>query len=79
MIAGILRILGSVGILVLAVPPALAGAELLLRGNTLVGAGLLGVALTMVVLDRYVTTPGDLPELVVDRVVGAVLAPSDEE
>jgi len=76
---GILRLLGSVTILVLALPPALAGVELLFRGNLLVGGGLLGAALTMVVLDQYVTTPGDLPELVAGKLRDALVGSPDEE
>jgi hypothetical protein len=76
---GILRLLGSVTILVLALPPALAGVELLFRGNLLVGGGLLGAALTMVVLDQYVTTPSDLPELVVGKLRDALVGSPDEE
>lgn len=76
---GILRMLGSVTVLVFAIPPALAGLEFLLRGELLVGAGLLGAALTMVTLDRYVRTPGDLPGLVARKLVDTVVGSSDEE
>lgn len=77
---GILEMLGSVSILMIAIPPALAGAELLLRGNFVVGAGLLGVAIAMVVADQYIMTPGDLPKLVASKLVSAVVrTPEDEE
>jgi len=76
---GILRMLGSVTVLAVAIPPALAGAEFLLRGNVLVGAGLLGAALTVVTLDRYVTRPGELPELIAGKLVDAVVRPPDRE
>jgi hypothetical protein len=76
---GILEMLGSVATLVSAIPPAFAGVGLLLRGNPIVGGSLLGVALGMVAVDRYVTTPGDLPELIASKVVGAVVRSPDEE
>jgi hypothetical protein len=75
---GILEMIGSVMVLIFAIPAALAGVELLLGGNPL-GAGLLGAALTMVVVDQYVTTFGDLPTLIVSKVVGTVAQPPDEE
>jgi hypothetical protein len=76
---GILRMFGSVTILAFTIPPALAGAEFLLRGDIFVGAGLLGAALTMVTLDRYVTTPGDLPGVIAGKLVETVVRSSDEE
>jgi hypothetical protein len=75
---GILETLGSVTVLMVAIPPAFAGAGLLLGGN-LVGVALLGVALAMVAADQYITTPGDLPVLVVSKLVGVVARPPDEE
>jgi hypothetical protein len=76
---GILEMLGSVTILMVAVPPAFAGATLLLGGNLAVGAGLLTVALGMVAADQYITTPGDLPVLVASKFVGIVARQPDEE
>jgi len=76
---GILEMLGSVTTLLFAIPLALAGGELLLGGHRFVGVGLLGIALVMVVVDHYVTGPGDLPELVASKLVGAVVQPPDEE
>lgn len=76
---GILELLGSAATLIFALPLALAGGELLLRGHRFVGVGLLGIALVMVVVDHYVTGPGDLPELVASKLVGAVVQPPEEE
>jgi len=76
---GILKMLGSVTILMVAIPPAYAGAELLLSGNLAVGVALLGVALAMVVADHYVTTPGDLPVAVASKLVDVVALSPDEE
>ncbi|WP_336328191.1 DUF7533 family protein [Halovenus sp. HT40] len=76
---GILEMLGSMATLIFAIPLALAGGELVFRGNLPVGVGLLAVALAMLVVDRYVTTPGDLPVLIASSVVEAVARPPDEE
>lgn len=76
---GISEMLGSVTMLVVVVPPAYAGAELLFRGNLIVGTGLLAVAFAMVVADQYITTPGDLPGLVASKVAGAVVRRPDDE
>jgi hypothetical protein len=76
---GILEMLGSVTTLILAIPLAYAGAELLLRGDLLLGSGLLGVALVMVVAEQYVTTLSDLPILVASKLVSAVVGSPDEE
>jgi hypothetical protein len=75
---GILEMLGSVTVLMVAVPPAFAGAALLLGGNLVVGVGLLSVALGMVVADQYITTPGDLPALAASKLVGIVV-PDEED
>ncbi|MFB6151104.1 MAG: hypothetical protein ABEJ40_04795 [Haloarculaceae archaeon] len=76
-------ILGLVGLgttLVFALPAALYGVELLVRGDTYPGIGLVVVAVLMVAVEEYVTTPGDLPAAVAGRVLGAVAkTPDDEE
>ena len=76
---GILEMLGSAMTLLFATTLALAGAELLVGGNVAVGIGLLGVAIGMILLERYVTTPSDLPVLVASKLVGAVARPPDDE
>mgnify|MGYP006283055323 CR=1 FL=1 len=76
---GILEMLGSMATLIFAIPLALAGGELLFRGNLPIGVGLLAVALAMIVVDQYVVTPGDLPVLIASKLGGAVAEPPDEE
>lgn len=76
---GILEMVGSAVTLVFAIPLVLAGVELLLRGSRFIGVGLVSVALGMVILDQYITTPGDLPALIVTKLVGAIARPPDEE
>lgn len=76
---GILDLVGFATMLVFAAPLALAGAELLVRGNRLLGGSLLAAALGMVVVERYITTPGDLPGLILGKLAGVVARPPDEE
>lgn len=71
--------LGSVKTLMFVVPPALAGADFLFRGNLVIGAGLLCVALGIAVVHQYVLTPSDLPVLFASKFVNAVVGPPDEE
>ncbi len=77
--AGIIDTITFAGTLILAVPAALAGLELVARGNTVVGATLVGLAVGLVVLERYLTSPTDLPGLLAKRVVGAVVKKPDTE
>lgn len=79
MSTGILDLLGSVGTFVLAAPLGLAGVELLVGGNLAVGGSLLGVALAMVAVDRYITTPGDLPSMVAEKLTGAIARNPDDD
>jgi len=73
---GILETVGLAASLVFAIPVGLYGVESLVAGNRVLGAGLLIVAVLMVVLPRRLTTPADLPGAVAERVVGrAVRAP----
>ncbi|PSQ09857.1 hypothetical protein BRC93_11725 [Halobacteriales archaeon QS_5_70_15] len=69
---GILGLVGLAATLAFAVPVGLLGLDMLTRGDTLLGGGFLAVAALMVVLQEYLTTPGDVPERVVDRLVGRV-------
>jgi hypothetical protein len=77
---GILETVGLAASLIFAVPLGLFGVESLLSGRPALGAGLVVVAVLMVVLPRRLTTPADLPGAVVERVVGrAVKDPDDED
>jgi len=75
----ILELLGSAATLVFALPLVLAGVELLVRGNLPVGVGLLGIAAVMLVVDHYVTSPGDLPAMAASKLVETVVGPPEEE
>ncbi|OVE85262.1 DUF7533 family protein [Natronolimnobius baerhuensis] len=71
--AGLIETIKFAGVLIFAIPAALAGLEfLLVRGQTLVGVGLLGLAVGLLVLQRYLTTPGDLPGIAAKRAVGSM-------
>lgn len=75
---GILDQFGLAATLVFVAPLALAGLELLVKGNLTIGTSLLVVALAMVLVERYITTPSDLPGLVASKLVGTVAQSPDE-
>ncbi|GAB7095483.1 hypothetical protein JCM30237_26370 [Halolamina litorea] len=76
---GLLETVGMAASLVFAIPLGIYALERLLGGETLFGAAFLAVAVLMVLLPRYLTTPGDLPGKVVERAVGGVVAEPEEE
>ena len=66
--------------LVFALPIGLLGGQMLLDGKTVVGGAFLAVAILMVVLQEYLTTPTDIPTSIAEKAVGkAVKTPEDEE
>ncbi|WP_339102313.1 hypothetical protein [Haloterrigena salinisoli] len=80
--AGIIDTIKLAGTLVFALPAAMAGVQFLIDGKTLVGAVLVSLAVLLVVVQHRMTTPSDLPELAVKRVVGSVVSepePEDED
>jgi hypothetical protein len=76
---GILETLGLAGTLVFALPLAVLGIQFLLEGQQTLGAGLVAVAALMVLLPRFVTTPGDVPAEVAGRVVGGAVKEPDAD
>lgn len=77
--AGVIDTIELAAVLVLALPAALAGLELLLvRGQTAVGATLIGLAIALVLVKRWLTLPSDVPAVVAKRVAGAVRSDGDE-
>ena len=77
---GLLETIGVAASMVFAVPLGLYAVQRLLAGETIVGGAFLAVAVLMVVLPRYLTTPGDLPGKVAERAVGrAVTDPEESE
>jgi hypothetical protein len=76
-IAGTIQLAAT---LVFAAPVGIFGLTRLLAGETLLGGGLLAVAVGMVALPQYLTTPGDVPAKIGERVVGSVVkTPEDDE
>ncbi|ELZ22608.1 DUF7533 family protein [Natrinema limicola] len=71
--AGIIDTIKLAGTLVLALPAAIAGLELvLIRGQTTIGVALVGLAIGLVVIQHWLTLPTDIPELFAKRLVGVV-------
>ncbi|MBV0924235.1 hypothetical protein KTS45_08480 [Halomicroarcula limicola] len=82
MAQGILDTIGLMAVVVLAIPIALFGAEHLVRGELLAGVVYLGIAALMVAIEQYLTTPTDIPGMVAEKTVGAVVKtedPSEED
>jgi len=76
---GILDMVGTVGMLVFALPVAGYGIERAIGGDPLFGAGFVVLAALMVVLPQKLTTPGDVPSVIVERAVGGVVSVDDDE
>jgi hypothetical protein len=76
---GILDTIGLAAALVFAIPIAVAGAGFLRQGDTVAGVALLGVAVAMVLIKRYITTPGDIPGTIAGKVVGTVVEEPDPD
>ena len=78
--AGIIDTVKLAGVLVFAIPAALAGLEfLLVRGRPTAGAVLLVLAAGLVLIERRLTTPGDVPGLLAQRVAGAVIGGTEPD
>jgi hypothetical protein len=76
---GIIELVQLAATLVLAVPVALLGLQFLTRGEVLAGGVFLAIAAGMVLVEKYVVTPGDVPALLVERVVGRVAKEPDSD
>ena len=77
---GIMGTISLAATLVFALPVGLLGIQFLLDGKTLVGGGFVAVAVVMVALQEYLTTPTDVPTSVAEKAVGKVAkTPDDEE
>jgi hypothetical protein len=77
MARGIVGTLQLLGTLVLAAPLALLGVQFLVSGRHLMGGLFVALAVAMVGLEEYLTTPQDVPAKVAERAVGGVV--EDEE
>lgn len=79
MALGIRQMLALGGSLVFAIPLGIYAVEQLLAGDLLLGGAAIAVAVLMVVLPQYLTTPDDLPGKAADRAIDRVVAEPDEE
>lgn len=80
MARGVLETIGLALTLVFALPVALLGLQFLVLDNRpLLGAGFLAIALLMIAVEQYVTTPTDLPGMVLGETVGKVVTMPGEE
>ncbi len=64
---------------VIAAPIALAGVDMTLRGETTWGPALVGVSIMILLVEKYVTTPQDVPGLAVAKAVGFVAKDPEED
>lgn len=64
---------------VVAAPVAFAGLDMTLRGDTTWGLVLLGASALILLFEKYVTTPGDVPGLAASKVLGVVAKEPDED
>jgi len=76
---GILGTIKLAATLVFALPVGLLGLQFLLDGRMLAGVGFVVVAVLMVALEEYLTTPTDVPTSIAERAVGKVAKQPDEE
>lgn len=75
---GILDMIGLAASLVFALPVGVFGLNRLLDGQTILGGGLVAVALAMVLLPQLLTTPMDLPADLAGAAVGKVAKTPEE-
>lgn len=76
---GILGTIQLAATLIFAVPVGVYGANAFLDGQQLLGGVLVVVAVLMVVLPQYLTTPSDIPAKVGESVLGKVVKTPDDE
>ncbi|MBB6646774.1 DUF7533 family protein [Halobellus ruber] len=77
---GILGTIQLAATVIFAAPVGIFGLTRLTEGDVLLGGGLLAVAVAMVALPQYLTTPGEIPMKIIEGVVGrAVVTPDDDE
>ncbi|WP_435117219.1 DUF7533 family protein [Halolamina sp. C58] len=75
---GLLETVGVAGSLVFAIPLGIYAVQRLLGGDAVGGGAFLVVAALMVLLPKYLTTPGDLPGMAAERAVEGVVADPEE-
>jgi hypothetical protein len=79
MAKGILGTIGLAATLVFAIPVGILGLQfLLLDGQPVLGAAFLVIAVLMIAVEEYLTTPTDLPGMVFGKTVDAAVVVPDE-
>jgi hypothetical protein len=78
MARGIIGTLQLVGTVVLAAPLAILGVQFLLSDRLLMGGLFVGLAVAMLLLEEYLTTPQDLPAIIAERAAGRVAGDEEE-
>jgi hypothetical protein len=76
---GIIGTIKLAATLVFALPVGLLGLQFLLDGRSILGGGFVAIAVLMVALQEYLTTPTDVPSSMAEKVVGKVAKSPDEE
>ena len=79
MARGILETIGLAGSVLFAAPVALFGAQLLVDGDAVQGGAFLGIAALMILVPRYVRTPGDVASGAVEKTAEKVVETEDRE
>lgn len=75
---GIMDMIGLAGSLVFAIPVGVFGLNQLLAGETVLGGGLVVVAVSMVLLPQKLTTPTDVPGDLAETAVEKTVKTPDE-
>jgi len=75
---GIIGTLGLLGTLVFAIPVAMLGVDFLASGQSTLGLAFVAVAVLMVAVEEYITTPTDIPGAIAARTVDRVIEPPEE-
>ncbi|KAB1186782.1 MULTISPECIES: hypothetical protein [Haloferax] len=76
---GILEMIGLGASLIFAIPLGVFGLTLLMDGRTVFGGAMVFLAVLMVALPKYLTTPQDIPMLAAEKVMGGIAKEPDEE
>jgi len=77
--AGIVETVQRMGTAVVVVLVALPAVDFLLRGEVVVGGGLLAIAVIVVLVSEYVVSPTDVPASAAERTAGRIAKDLDDE
>lgn len=77
--AGIVETVQRMGTAIVVVLVALPALDFLLRGEVVVGGGLLAIAVVVVLVSEYVVSPSDVPASMAERIAGKVAKDPEDE